>query len=179
MTDIQGYTTKENFEMLRLFGNKVGQQPLRTFLPYDTKTRGGCYLDGTNMSSTRADGLVGTVMNCLVEQKKCAGSLYKEENDTYERMAETARRQVVGSFKHRLKHWSWEMVAVEEDGLSVRKEREAIMNMSKTVNNVRKLPSVRKAFISVGRRWFSVYVPDALVRGNSRYDGPFLDDGRI
>lgn len=67
---------------------------------------------------------------------------------------------------------------MKEDRLGGRRTREVVMEMSRTANNVRKLPSVSKISVSAEERRFWTYVTDSFGSLNDQYTGCVQDDGR-
>lgn len=53
-------------------------------------------------------------------------------------------------------------VTAEENGTDNERRSGTAERMVRTANNVLKLPSVRKTFLSVAKRWFWTHLTDAL-----------------
>lgn len=71
------------------------------------------------------------------------------------------------------------MVTIEENVLGSEERRDAVEGMSRSVTNVRILPSMKRAFISHEERWCRTYVTEVLAYVNNCYVRQTLSYGRI
>lgn len=70
------------------------------------------------MSIIRLDVRIAFVMQCVVEKEKRGGHRQKESADTYERMVDTAIKQLIGNVRGFMKQWVGEEITAEEDDFS-------------------------------------------------------------
>lgn len=115
----------------------------------------------------------------FTREEKPGGHRQKKYGDMYVRVVATLTRQLNGIVRDSVYHWFWDKITVEEYWLSSRKRKNAVMGMSRSATNICTLPSIKRTFSSVEKRWFRSYVTDMLASMNDRYVEQVLEGGHI
>lgn len=92
------------------------------------------------------------MVHSSVEDEKCGGRQQKEYAAIYWSTVDIATKQLTGSVKEFLKHWSPRAVTVEKESLGSEERKGTVKGISRIATILWRLPSGRMTFISVNER---------------------------
>lgn len=79
---------------------------------------------------------MSTVVSYVLKKEKRGGHQQKEYPDVHGKRLGSGTCQTAGNVRVFVKHWCWDEVGVETDGLSSCHGREAVKEMSRSVTKV-------------------------------------------
>lgn len=113
-----------------------------------------------------------------LEKETYGGHRQEDYADTYGNIEETETKKFIKQVTEFLQPLSLAEDKVEEDQMRTGEMRETVLGMSRTETLVCKLPSLRRAFISVDERCSQTYLTDAFGSENVCYVGQAVDEDR-
>lgn len=118
MTAANETTAGEYAKTLKLFRNNVARQMLQIFLGYNPTRKRGTEIERIIMSIARLSGWGGDHCAQFSEERRAWKIPTNRAHRAARERIETATTQLIGKFAEFVKHWLWNEVTVEEDGLS-------------------------------------------------------------